>query len=516
MKARILLVFVLFLSFSIPNYSHAEEDFSCLNFKIANKEGTWSIFEGPTTTKAIATWSIIDPGNCITKSEKKGIARWVAASSSVTGEWNGTFSNARDGQNYVIYYEVDIPNSWISAMGNSKGTYTVGMVFNPLVAFARIHVSQLIERKVSSKQYTNELLDATLMVGELWSKIISQRQGLTRANCIPASSTDYNFDPQISTNYRIVSNGKNPKVVLELSESSNCISSLYTPLLDKETSYESVNCSWWDEKMTKNWPEISVGPFKYLRASSETFGSKKKPEWNFLTNNKWSKSSLTGCGSSLDGGFVVTGTPKLINTDDSVQLIDEKIEITSNLDLSSIETSQVTEMSKVQIVIGAYFRFNKESSCYPGSWSVTAPTPSFVKLTYSKGGCTTGGLTESRNVVSIEIPTLDLLERNGVANAKAAAELRAATELKASQDKAAADRKARQEAAEKEAADLKIKQEAEAKAAAEKAAADKIIADANAKAAAAVKKSTITCVKGKLTKKVTAVKPVCPKGYKKK
>jgi len=31
-----------------------------------------------------------------------------------------------------------------------------------------------------------------------------------------------------------------------------------------------------------------------------------------------------------------------------------------------------------------------------------------------------------------------------------------------------------------------------------------------------VKKLTITCVKGKLTKKVTAVKPVCPTGYKKK
>jgi hypothetical protein len=31
-----------------------------------------------------------------------------------------------------------------------------------------------------------------------------------------------------------------------------------------------------------------------------------------------------------------------------------------------------------------------------------------------------------------------------------------------------------------------------------------------------VKKITITCIKGKLTKKVTAVNPVCPKGYKKK
>ena len=34
--------------------------------------------------------------------------------------------------------------------------------------------------------------------------------------------------------------------------------------------------------------------------------------------------------------------------------------------------------------------------------------------------------------------------------------------------------------------------------------------------AAAIKKTTITCIKGKLNKKVTAIKPKCPAGYKKK
>jgi hypothetical protein len=33
---------------------------------------------------------------------------------------------------------------------------------------------------------------------------------------------------------------------------------------------------------------------------------------------------------------------------------------------------------------------------------------------------------------------------------------------------------------------------------------------------AAVAKSTITCVKGKSTKKVSAIKPACPSGWKKK
>ena len=57
-----------------------------------------------------------------------------------------------------------------------------------------------------------------------------------------------------------------------------------------------------------------------------------------------------------------------------------------------------------------------------------------------------------------------------------------------------------------------ILKEAADKAAADKAAADKAAADK----AAAKKPKTITCVKRKITKKVTAVKPVCPSGYKKK
>jgi hypothetical protein len=37
-----------------------------------------------------------------------------------------------------------------------------------------------------------------------------------------------------------------------------------------------------------------------------------------------------------------------------------------------------------------------------------------------------------------------------------------------------------------------------------------------AKTGAVGKKATITCVKGKLAKKITAVNPKCPSGYKKK
>jgi membrane protein involved in colicin uptake len=77
--------------------------------------------------------------------------------------------------------------------------------------------------------------------------------------------------------------------------------------------------------------------------------------------------------------------------------------------------------------------------------------------------------------------------------------------------KAAAELKAKEEADLRAAAELKAKQDAELKAAAEL----KAKQEAAAKAAL-VKKVTITCVKGKTVKKVTAVKPKCPAGYKKK
>lgn len=97
------------------------------------------------------------------------------------------------------------------------------------------------------------------------------------------------------------------------------------------------------------------------------------------------------------------------------------------------------------------------------------------------------------------------------------------------EDKAVFDRRISKERADAEAkakadAEAKAKQEAEAKASAEAAAkaeagrlakieADRVAAELKAKTAA-TKKTTIICVKGKLTKKVTAVKPKCPPGYK--
>lgn len=106
-----------------------------------------------------------------------------------------------------------------------------------------------------------------------------------------------------------------------------------------------------------------------------------------------------------------------------------------------------------------------------------------------------GAATDSRGATT---QGLDLLN-NALSKYVALLEGLDAAKAKAAEEKAVAEEKKVQE--EQDAA------EAKAKAATAKATKAK---------AASTKKTTITCVKGKLTKKVTAVKPKCPAGYKKK
>ena len=91
------------------------------------------------------------------------------------------------------------------------------------------------------------------------------------------------------------------------------------------------------------------------------------------------------------------------------------------------------------------------------------------------------------------------------------AEQIAKEEKESAEIKAAQESTAKALAAEKIAQELREKEEAAAKAALEL----KLKQEALAKQSSS-KKITITCVKGKIIKKVTAVKPICPNGYKKK
>jgi hypothetical protein len=136
--------------------------------------------------------------------------------------------------------------------------------------------------------------------------------------------------------------------------------------------------------------------------------------------------------------------------------------------------------------VGTEPQLNAQSD-YRVRLGMPTPTPD-----YSQGKALLDEIVKGKSTRYQE--ELKRLEEEAAARAIAEANAKAETEAKA---KIEATQKAIAEAEAKVAAELKAKQEAETKA-----------------KAAATKKTTITCLKGKLTKKITAVKPKCPSGYK--
>ena len=153
------------------------------------------------------------------------------------------------------------------------------------------------------------------------------------------------------------------------------------------------------------------------------------------------------------------------------------------------------------------------TTTYQGRLMYLGPTPNGMNA-YSCGVSPDfdgiGGLLYSSPIYA----NLDILqEAEEFVRKQLTIEEKAAAE-KAAAEKAAAEKAAAEKAAAEKAAAEKAAAE---KAAAEKGAAEKAAAEKAALAQSQPKSSkTITCVKGKVIKKVTSANPTCPKGYKKK
>jgi hypothetical protein len=508
--------------------ARAEEDFSCLNFKVINDDGIWSVSEGPKVTKAVVTWSIFDPGNCIisapqgSRKELRGIS-WQSTN-NVSGNFDANWTSERNGDNYAIILDFDIPNSWLQAVSNTQGVYANSEMRS---AIGYLNLYEFITRKVSSIKSKTETIKADIQSDNLWGLILSNRQKLERNDCSPEKSKDSYFNVAVKSVVEVLKAGDRPTVNIELSDPSNCIFMVYTPPIGRASTDKLLNIPFWGKDGYRYWNNLVGASPSLIRVSGNVFGEYKN-------NNPYSANE-----------FVFEKDALPISSSDSVALVGNKIKITSEIDLSGIDKSSITKKSEAQIVIGAYAKYDAVSSCYSGSWRVNWTSSNSFTVRYSSGGCTPSGLKNSYQVISIKVPLLDLIEKNGVANAEAKA-----AAAKDAEAKLAAELKVKRDAAEQKLVDEVVALVDEIYSLGNKFPSQTYLLDSYSKFLSEwlvtpswyrdyviiereisristeirllevdwskSKKTTITCVKGKLTKKVTAIKPVCPKGYKKK
>jgi len=480
MFKRLFIVFALLTGFISPLNAQATEDFSCLNFKVINEKGLWSLSEGPEVTTAVVTWSVEDPGNCVIGnpsgawvSGDKVEVNWTSVN-YIRGKFYGTLSSARSGQNYVVIMKFDIPNTWISSVANTPGTWGgINMshqMYYQLGGGGGLWTSLTLEAKASSSQKQSKTLRAELAAATLWGLVLSNRQKLVRDDCTPESVKYWSGESSVTSEVKVITAGQRPKISIEISDPSNCAFLIYTPTIGTAKQDNILN-PFWSSKGTAYWSNLVSSKPDLIQVSTKVFGEKRNR-------------------SIWPNGFQILSDAMPVASTSSLSLVNNKILINSELDFTQLDKSSINRSSEAQIVIGVYSRINTISSGSgsPGGWRVTWVSANSFRIGYSRGGATPTGIFDDYQVASVKIPLIDLLEDS-------------ATRERAKQE---AEAKAKAEAETREAAAI-----------AEREAAAIAQAEAAAKAAAK-KKTTITCVKGKLTKKVTAIKPKCPSGYRAK
>ena len=491
----------------------------------------WTVLNGPKIIFRV-TWAIPDKNSCITGLDSERGPALIKGSGTPNTFPQTSWQLLRSNDFSILIASFEVPVSWVESSLSAQATYFKAIEF--------ISISFRYKGdRLGSYSYGLRSLRGIFYWDDLWGIYFSKKQGIYSENCeVIESEKPYGatvkYLPDFT--YRVESPGKSPTLNVDIADSRQCIhlvgvlpvtkDSVRDILTDFPTLFKIdryfAHYAFWDSRakeylslfQTNQIPKLRIAQGDFARTTSVPRMLESEPELH----------------------EILSPVTEFTHTD-SVVRDNTRVTISSKLDLSTIDISKTTPDSTTGVYVGYYYPYSGTLSCYSTRWSVSN-SGSTIRLRYIKGACLDPTQKYQYQTKYIQIPTLDLLygvgkadsERKAIVELKAKqeAEARAAAELKAKQEadaRVAAELKAKQEADAKAAAELKAKQEADAKVAAElEAKADaeaKIAAELKAKQeadakAAATKKSTITCVKGKLTKKVTAVKPKCPTGYKKK
>jgi hypothetical protein len=488
MKSRYFLVTLILLITSLNVPSRAA-DFSCQRLPETfgmGREPIWTT-SGSKDLKFVVSWSFRDPENCIVGMPDPNdvfLGRlyftWnygidFRKDFQFPAKWTVT----RSGEMALVSAETEFPIDLLLSLPNRNlDGYSIDLM----------QTNQKYEITSAVKVRKSEGFDTSLIYGkygiaQLWGNWFSKNQGLHTSECkpiMPDGSGYVKTDYKLS--YRILSSGLKPVIEITIDEPSNCIFLVHAGPIEKVKGIAKsggggylADHPFWSGEAPTFFNSILDKPNEVLQIGTGDFSVDQRSRGLFLYRDE----DILGIKSS----------PKMILSHfDNVRRDGSKVIITSTLDGSQINPS---ENGNVTVYTGFYTWYSLKSS-YAGSagWRISYSGNSWTAR-YSSGGFTPSGSFMSYTTDALKIPISELfLSPEAKAEAK-------------SSDAKPGDQLSKELAdyTLKEFSDFVAQQEADAKAAAAKTYKSKI---------------SILCAKGSSVKKVTALKPKCPPGFKQK
>ena len=450
----VLPIILMANTFGTPSFA---VDYSCINPPgNQGKLPKWTT-SGNKDLTFVVSWAFKDPEKCILGMSGQ-VNRWYAEDDFY---WSPNSSS-----------RYSLPTKWtitrdgemalvsaevsfpVEIFGNLKNRNLNGYGFDIPIASENFGVSTYIKiRRYGAYQDTGLLpISAGTGLAQLWGIWFSKNQGIFPMDCAPKKI--YSLDElPVKVSSSIISSGGLAKIEIRLHEPNRCILLVHAGPMVAPLNLNLLK--------KDNGPVLSTYPYWDGEAPPFFEDILGKPDQLIQVGVGDYVQNTPEQSCCLFGGAKFDKIPQVIlSHSDSVKIDGNEVVITSSIDGSGITPKENTF---VNALVGFYVLTHSQKETVSGGWSVNFSGNSWTAQ-YFKGGVTLGGwwVTYLTRVVKIPTGTLFI----------------------SAADKAAAD-----------------------KAAADKAAADK---------AAAITKKIITCVKGKITKKVTGVSPKCPNGYKKK
>ena len=488
MKRSSLLVILTLLatSFAVPS---SAVDYSCLRPPQTvgmGSEPVWTT-SASKDLKFLISWSFSDPENCIIGMPSPGENGYYAQSVSWASgndlsrsqdfEFPTKWTVTRDGEMALVTAETELPIELLLSFPN-RNLDGNSMDLNQRATCCSIN-TWLKVRKPGGFGFSQ--ISGRFGLSQLWGTWFSKNQGLHNSECKPITPEDNGYvKANYELSYKIIESGLNPVVEISIDEPSKCIFLIHSGPLEQVKRIANSGSGgylaehpFWSGEAPTYFNSILNKPDQVLQIGTGDFtGSRYKSAFLYRDENI----------------LEVAAVPKQnLSHFDKVSRVGNKVIITTTIDGSQINPE---ENGSVSIYTGFYSWYSKESSFVSGGWKISFSRSTWTAR-YSSGGWTDSGLFMSYTTDAIKIPISDLfLSPEAKADAK-------------SSDAKAGDQLS-QELADftlKEFSDLVAQQEADAKAAAAKTYKSKI---------------SILCAKGSSVKKVTALKPKCPPGFKQK
>lgn len=511
-KAAVVSMLGLALCISLLGAQPAVGDeYSCLRSpETLSTEATWSTGAAK-DLRYVVSWAFRDPEQCIT-------GRIQSAGNFTFEQYqypNPTFPTSwrvsRDGEMTLLSAEFEFPVNLLLGLPNRNLN---GYALDLSQLSQDLKVWPVIELRRGNGT-TGSLIKATYGIAQVWGDWFSKNQGLATSDCDPSSSQGVAWDDLLRSlrtkpTVTILESGPRPRVQIDIPDVRRCVFLVHAAPLKASrylTQFSLSKClslseyPFWAGEAPPYFADILGKPDQLVPSAIDL-------KYSDSTASQVAVGPSANC-PTLELLDHTNRQPVLALPASSPQHVDQVtrdgdvVRVVTSIDATGLTPSMGKNLT---LYLGQYAWFTEKSSYVNGGWRVSISGSSWTAR-YSPGGSLPGGRFMAYTTTAINIPLADVLmtaEQKAAAEAaaKAAAEAKAKAEAEA-KAKAEADAKARAEAA------AKAQAEAEAKAKADAAA-------LAAQIQASLKKTTITCAKGKLLKKVTGTNPKCPTGWKRK